>query len=421
MPRSQFIKEHKNLLKVLKRGDPKELMKEHADQKAELAAELKGGRGRASGFIMRMMAENKLKHKGQYKNPTAPLAPESKMNKPVAFDLERLANAKQKPGGKNKKAYGASPFIMRHFGSPGAVEFVPRAERGKAAASAPGETAAQKEARLRTQAEGLLEKAAELAAVQKKPAFVAKPTIAVKAPAPESKYDDDDDEDESDSEVESVISEDEALFRRENKKPVPRGVSRAEFKRQFLADRKEAEAAKKESEAARKSEADRRVRKILRESNEMIQNFYQIRIKTAMAKAKGSALTEKQLEAVDKLFKGDPQRYQPLGPLTEIVPAYRPKPDNPDSPGELYNKFRTTGEGALTYEVPPSALLPTSDEANLKIDATKEYTDYSRTNNKGKKGVRVEQRWRLPDYMDYEADPMILGTIEPVERDLPTF
>ena len=43
MPRKQFVKEHKNLLKVLKSGDPKALKKEYADQKRELEGELKGG------------------------------------------------------------------------------------------------------------------------------------------------------------------------------------------------------------------------------------------------------------------------------------------------------------------------------------------------------------------------------------------
>jgi hypothetical protein len=43
MPRKQFVKEHKNLLKVLKKGDPKALKKEYADQKKELTEQLKGG------------------------------------------------------------------------------------------------------------------------------------------------------------------------------------------------------------------------------------------------------------------------------------------------------------------------------------------------------------------------------------------
>jgi len=48
MPRSQFIKEHKNLLKVLKSNDPKQLRKEYAEQKAELDQQLRGdGKGKS--------------------------------------------------------------------------------------------------------------------------------------------------------------------------------------------------------------------------------------------------------------------------------------------------------------------------------------------------------------------------------------
>jgi hypothetical protein len=172
IPRSAFIKEHKKLLSVLKSRDPKQLQREYADQKAEMADQLKGGRGKASGFIMRMMAENKLKHKGQYQNPTAPLAPESKMNAPVAFDLTQLANPRQAPGGKNRKAYGASPFIMKHFGTAQSVPFVPRGQRNNVLDDVPGETPQQKEARLRQKAQELLDKAAELAGVQQKKAKV---------------------------------------------------------------------------------------------------------------------------------------------------------------------------------------------------------------------------------------------------------
>jgi hypothetical protein len=74
----------------------------------------RGGRGQASGFIMRMMAENRLKHKGKYGHSTD-LPTGSKMDGPRKFDLKRLANAKQTPGGKNKKSYGASPFILEHY------------------------------------------------------------------------------------------------------------------------------------------------------------------------------------------------------------------------------------------------------------------------------------------------------------------
>lgn len=127
---------------------------------------LQGGRGRASGFIMRMMAENKLKHKGDYKNPTSPLDPNSKMKSPVAFDYRKLANRSQQ--GTSKSKYGASPFIIKHFANQ-PVPFRSRAQRlaeGDSEAEVPGETDEQKEARLRTTAEGLLEKARELAGLR---------------------------------------------------------------------------------------------------------------------------------------------------------------------------------------------------------------------------------------------------------------
>ena len=98
---------------------------------------LQGGRGRASGFIMRMMAENKLKHTGQYKKPTAPLSAKSTMNKPIPFDYNKLANGVQK--GTNKNPYGASPFIQKYF-KDGTVAFT----KGNTAQ----ETDAQKKARL---------------------------------------------------------------------------------------------------------------------------------------------------------------------------------------------------------------------------------------------------------------------------------
>lgn len=44
MKKKDFIKEHKNLLRILKEGNPKELKKEYAEQKAELKKyKLKGG------------------------------------------------------------------------------------------------------------------------------------------------------------------------------------------------------------------------------------------------------------------------------------------------------------------------------------------------------------------------------------------
>ena len=73
------------------------------------------GGSAASGFIARMMAENRVKHKGAY-GPNGVLPKGTHMDGPRNFDLNRLANRKQKPfRGKNTSKYGASPFILEHF------------------------------------------------------------------------------------------------------------------------------------------------------------------------------------------------------------------------------------------------------------------------------------------------------------------
>ena len=41
MTRPRFVKEHENLIRVLEKGDPKELKKEAKEQKKELDKELK--------------------------------------------------------------------------------------------------------------------------------------------------------------------------------------------------------------------------------------------------------------------------------------------------------------------------------------------------------------------------------------------
>ena len=76
--------------------------------------ELHGGRGQASGFVMRMMAENKKKHKGQYKNPSTNDYGSS-MKSFRAFDYDKMENP--------------SKFLTEHFsGDP--VPFVSkRAEK----------------------------------------------------------------------------------------------------------------------------------------------------------------------------------------------------------------------------------------------------------------------------------------------------
>lgn len=125
---------------------------------AGLEPMLVGGRGQASGFIMRMMAENKKKHSGQYKNPSSNTYG-STMKKFVPFDYNRLANSDQK--GTNDSDYGASPFIIKHFGSPEPTRFVPKAQRSKEDV-VEGETEEQKAARLNAKAEELTALAKEL-------------------------------------------------------------------------------------------------------------------------------------------------------------------------------------------------------------------------------------------------------------------
>ena len=78
--------------------------------------ELHGGRGQASGFVMRMMAENKKKHKGQYRNPSTNDYGSS-MKSFRAFDLAKMETP--------------SKFLTEHFsGEP--VPFVSKRAEKKA-------------------------------------------------------------------------------------------------------------------------------------------------------------------------------------------------------------------------------------------------------------------------------------------------
>jgi hypothetical protein len=38
------------------------------------------------------------------------------MSSPAKFNLKAIANSKQKKGAKGSKEYGASPFLLKHFG-----------------------------------------------------------------------------------------------------------------------------------------------------------------------------------------------------------------------------------------------------------------------------------------------------------------
>lgn len=75
-----------------------------------------GGFSKNSGFIRRMMAENAVKHKGQYGNPTE-LPEGSHMSKPVVFNYKKIANPSQSGTKTTGNPYGASPFIQKHFGT----------------------------------------------------------------------------------------------------------------------------------------------------------------------------------------------------------------------------------------------------------------------------------------------------------------
>lgn len=155
IPKKAFIKEHKNLLKVLKSGDEKSLAKEFQDQLEEYKKVIGGRKGvtQASGYIMRMMAENKARHQGQYRKPTT-LRPDSTMNSPGIFEWKKLASPDQ--GGENTRGnpYGASPFITKHFKG----DYVPFSARPYEA-----ETQQQRIARYRFTAQRLMKLARELA------------------------------------------------------------------------------------------------------------------------------------------------------------------------------------------------------------------------------------------------------------------
>ena len=113
LPRKDFIKEHRHLIKLLQKSDDPAFRKEASSQKKELD-EMTGGNAKA-GFIRRMMWENQHKHDGEYKRPVYPLADDSKMKQPWKFKYYKLANREQ--NGVNQRNYGASPFITRHFGN----------------------------------------------------------------------------------------------------------------------------------------------------------------------------------------------------------------------------------------------------------------------------------------------------------------
>ena len=70
MPRPRFVQEHKKLLQILERKDPKELEAERKEQAKELAS-YEGG-SKASGYVRRLIAESKLVY-SKVSNPSANL------------------------------------------------------------------------------------------------------------------------------------------------------------------------------------------------------------------------------------------------------------------------------------------------------------------------------------------------------------
>jgi len=107
-----LVEESAKKLIGLGRQKRRKMMEKMMDDEVELH----GGRGQASGFVMRMMAENKKKHKGQYRNPSTNDYGSS-MKSFRAFDLAKMETP--------------SKFLKEHFsGEP--VPFVSRRAEKKA-------------------------------------------------------------------------------------------------------------------------------------------------------------------------------------------------------------------------------------------------------------------------------------------------
>jgi len=107
-----IVEEGAKKLIGLGREERRKAMEKMMDEEVELH----GGRGQASGFVMRMMAENKKKHKGQYRNPSNNDYGSS-MKSFRAFDYSKMNDP--------------SKFLTEHFsGEP--VPFVSRRAEKKA-------------------------------------------------------------------------------------------------------------------------------------------------------------------------------------------------------------------------------------------------------------------------------------------------
>lgn len=119
-----------------------DMMKSQSMLEHERLVDLLGGSNK-SNFIARMMAEDKYKHalpvdqrpapyrpgrkngrktanptKGIYRKPVMDAeVDDTDMRQPITFDFNKLAAKRQDPSGVGPKKYGASPFIIHHFGN----------------------------------------------------------------------------------------------------------------------------------------------------------------------------------------------------------------------------------------------------------------------------------------------------------------
>jgi len=293
-----------------------------------------GGRGQASGFVMRMMAENKLKHSGQYRNPTDPLHPQSTMNAAVPFDYKKLANGDQK--GTNTSAYGASPFIINHFsGAPKHwTSRKERLERGDVHHEVPGETVEQREARLRSSAAALLEKAEELAGIQKGKHSAAT-TIQ--------------------SAIRGKLAR-KLLSKKKSKK------AEAEAKAAAKAAAEEAAEAKRRADAPAAAIRKRNSEANWEEGKKLAEDYPKKLLFANMGKAKGSPLTEAEKKRVAEILQfpldGEVKKIGPwtwdgtMRELSRVVPGYKTGHDQPGSPFKIMNEFilPTVDGWSLTME-----------------------------------------------------------------------
>jgi hypothetical protein len=243
------------------------------------------------------------------------------MRAPVPFDYKKLANSDQK--GTNSSAYGASPFIINHFsGEPKRwTSRKERLERGDVHYEAPGETVEQREARLRTSAASLLEKAEELAGIQK-----GKQSAATK--------------------IQSAIRGKFArklLAKKKGKK------AEADAKAAAKAAAEEAAEAKRKADAPAAAIRQRNADRNYEEGKKLAEDYPKKLLFANMGEAKGSPLTEAEKKRVAEILQfpldGEIKRIGPwtwdgtMAALRGVVRNYKTGADQPGSPFKIMNSF----------------------------------------------------------------------------------